>query len=457
MTTGYRPEIVQSAFINFISARLSPFWSLTTPRLRLQARYVLSDELITLQFEANQAFSRQVFASPTGWQGGQHIGLNVAIKGIYYQRYYSLIGLSKQPNALQQAITDDALLGRSQSRHASPNQKSATITIAIKPQGLVSYYLTEQVALGAIFACDMPAGDFTLQQSQIDRAQKIDRDTLSSSSPLLFIAGGSGITPMLGLITEALSQNRQVSLLYYHRGGSQNKITSQTQTPFLAYWQHLAASYATFNYHIVNTNDTSSYLAGSRYLTAESLLALALPLSETMIFACGSESLLSGLYQSIDEIDKRHQQLPADESPSKSSFSTKCGSLSNQPSLKNNLIIEHFGSALASSKTDIVNNSADKDADKNENAVQNDSVAPQMIYLRGRQQQFISDRPLLIAAEQAGIRLPYGCRQGICQLCRCQKISGIVKNIQTGKLSSNGYESIQTCNTVAMSEVVLAV
>jgi ferredoxin len=62
---------------------------------------------------------------------------------------------------------------------------------------------------------------------------------------------------------------------------------------------------------------------------------------------------------------------------------------------------------------------------------------------------------LLIGAEQAGITLSYGCRQGICQLCRCNKASGVVKNIETGKISSDGYESIQTCINIAMTDVVL--
>ena len=79
------------------------------------------------------------------------------------------------------------------------------------------------------------------------------------------------------------------------------------------------------------------------------------------------------------------------------------------------------------------------------------------MYLRSRQRQFDSDTTLLVAAENAGIRLAYGCRQGICQLCRCNKVSGMVKNIQTGKVSGDGYESIQTCINIAMTDLVLDV
>ena len=63
MTTGYRPELIQRAFVDFISTRLHPFWSLTVPKLRLIARRTLSDDLIALQFEPNIAFKQRFFGS----------------------------------------------------------------------------------------------------------------------------------------------------------------------------------------------------------------------------------------------------------------------------------------------------------------------------------------------------------------------------------------------------------
>ncbi|HCI30331.1 MAG TPA: hypothetical protein DFH98_01350, partial [Psychrobacter sp.] len=68
MANGYRPEIVQRAFVDFIGSRLHPFWSLTTPKLRLIARYEISDDLIALQFETNRAFRQQSFKGTDYWQ-----------------------------------------------------------------------------------------------------------------------------------------------------------------------------------------------------------------------------------------------------------------------------------------------------------------------------------------------------------------------------------------------------
>lgn len=414
MSTGYRPEIVQSAFIDLIGARLNRFWSLTTPRVRLIARQTLNNELIALQFETNQAFRRQTFVTANDWDGGQYISLTVPLNGIHHQRHYSLVGLSQQPSALQKAIANASSFDNSQDGHTNSNIKNRVnkniLTIAIKPQGLVSNHLTEHVKIGTVFDASTPSGGFTLAHAHSKINLENNNPTQPTLFSLLFVAGGSGITPMLGLITQALEQHHQVTLLYYHR-------SPRAHTPFLSYWQYLAATYSTFNYHIVSTAQPETYLADSRYLTTKGLLTLQLPLTNTIIFACGSPSLLQSLYQAASDIK-----------------------LSNKATLLDNIIVENFGTAHISAQDSMLDS---------------EEIKPQTVVLRGRQQQFITDTTLLLGAEAAGIRLPYGCRQGICQLCRCQKLSGVVKNIQTGKLSTSGYESIQTCINVPMSDIVI--
>ena len=401
MANGYRPEIVQRAFVDFIGSRLHPFWSLTTPKLRLIARYEMSDDLIALQFETNQAFRQQISKGRNDWQGGQHLDLRVLIDGVYHQRSYSIVGLADQP--LWWSDDTDTKTAKS-SRH--------TVTIAIKPQGLVSNYLAEQMPLSSVVDTSMPLGDFTLTQAKTSSGST--EPDQGKPGPLLFVAGGSGITPMLGLITQALADGHQVALLHYSR-------TELAQ--FQHQWQQLSDIHPTFSYHFIHTDNPATYLAGERYLSAEGLLSLNLLLADTQIFACGSQALLADLYKAVAKIT-----LPQ----------------GNQ--LRDNIIIENFGNALTNF-----------DGNGNQlldNALQTESHT---VYLRSRQRQFNSDTTLLVAAENADVRLAYGCRQGICQLCRCNKVSGVVKNIQTGKISSDGYESIQTCINIAMTDVVLDV
>jgi len=231
---------------------------------------------------------------------------------------------------------------------------------------------------------------------------------------LLFIAGGSGITPMLGLITQALSSGHQVTLLHYSR-----TVLSKLQHQ----WQQLNDTHPDLAYYLIHTEEPTTYLAGTRYLSAEGLLSLNLPLADTQIFACGSQALLTGLYRAAAQIT-----LPTNKQ------------------LRDNIIVENFGTALA-----------DVDISSNQTFDETIPIEEHTVYLRSRQRKFSSDTTILVAAENADVRLAHGCRQGICQLCRCNKVSGVVKNIQTGKVSEDGYESIQTCINIAMTDVVLDV
>lgn len=433
MTISYRPELIQRAFVDFISTRLHPFWSLTVPKLRLIARRTLSDDLIALQFEPNRAFKQQAFSSVDnsndGWHGGQHINLSVLLDGVYHQRHYSLVGLAQQTlwwhedndknstgnkDNFNNSFDKDSFDEKSQ-----PQALVSTITIAVKPQGLVSDYLSKRAPLGAIFNSSLPGGKFTLAHTVLAQQASQISEPLSLTStplPLLFIASGSGITPMLGLITQALQNGHPVTLLHYNR-------TTFYKSPLQDQWQQLAAKYPIFIYHLINTEDPNTYLAGSRHLSVETLIALKLPLMDTQIFACGSPALLAGLYRACDEID-----------------------LPNGKQLRDNITIESF------SATESLDYMFSTIAKADEEAVTSDVKT---IYLRGRQRQYNSSTTLLLGAESAGIRMSHGCRQGICQLCRCNKISGRVKNIQTGKISNDGYESIQTCINVPMTDVIL--
>jgi len=66
-----------------------------------------------------------------------------------------------------------------------------------------------------------------------------------------------------------------------------------------------------------------------------------------------------------------------------------------------------------------------------------------------------ADVPLLVAAEQAGLRPRYGCRMGICHTCSCVKRTGTVENVLTGEISSEPGERIQLCISRPRTELTL--
>jgi ferredoxin-NADP reductase len=67
-----------------------------------------------------------------------------------------------------------------------------------------------------------------------------------------------------------------------------------------------------------------------------------------------------------------------------------------------------------------------------------------------------SGASLLEQAEAAGLSPQSGCRMGICHTCSCRKISGSVKNLLTGEVSSGPDEEIQPCISAPLGDLVVA-
>jgi ferredoxin-NADP reductase len=53
--------------------------------------------------------------------------------------------------------------------------------------------------------------------------------------------------------------------------------------------------------------------------------------------------------------------------------------------------------------------------------------------------------PILVAGEEAGIELPFGCREGICHTCVGELRSGQVRDLRSGKVYGQEGEMVRTC------------
>ena len=53
--------------------------------------------------------------------------------------------------------------------------------------------------------------------------------------------------------------------------------------------------------------------------------------------------------------------------------------------------------------------------------------------------------PILVAGEEAGLELPYGCREGICHTCVGKLKSGQVRDMRNGKVYGSEGETVRTC------------
>jgi ferredoxin-NADP reductase len=64
-------------------------------------------------------------------------------------------------------------------------------------------------------------------------------------------------------------------------------------------------------------------------------------------------------------------------------------------------------------------------------------------------------QPILVAGEEAGAELPYGCRMGICHTCVGKLCEGKVRDLRTGEVGGNKGEMIRTCVNAPEGPVVI--
>jgi ferredoxin len=64
--------------------------------------------------------------------------------------------------------------------------------------------------------------------------------------------------------------------------------------------------------------------------------------------------------------------------------------------------------------------------------------------------------PILVAGEEAGATLPYGCRMGICHTCVGRLCSGRVRDLRTGEVSGSEGEMVRTCVTAPEGPIDIA-
>ena len=125
--------------------------------------------------------------SPLGFEAGQFLSFDVEVEGETLRRAYSIAAPAE-----------------------GPGSDAPHVTIKRVPDGRVSNLLNDRAEslVGGHLLAHGPAGQFTLPREGV------------SGGHLLLVAGGSGITPIISLLTTTLHRDEEarVTLVYGNRG-----------------------------------------------------------------------------------------------------------------------------------------------------------------------------------------------------------------------------------------------
>lgn len=169
---------------------------------------------------------------------------------------------------------------RSYSLSSSPDEPALRVTVKRVSGGLASTFMTEAVRVGDLLRTRGPSGSFTFDPADAPRH-------------LLLVGGGSGITPLFGILKTALRANpaADVTLLFANR--------SEADTIFRADLAALEASHPGFR--VIHVHESSPGVAGQRRVVAADLEAALGGRSpgEVRAYVCGPEPMMAMVMETL--------------------------------------------------------------------------------------------------------------------------------------------------------------
>ena len=246
------------------------------------------------------------------------------------------------------------------------------------PPGLSSTHFHERIQEGDILKVKAPSGHFYLDSG--------------SQTPVVLIAGGIGITPMISMLRWCLNEQpgRTIHLYYGLRNGHE-----QAFKPLL---EQLAASTPNFKLHVTYSRPRENDVQGrdfqhSGHVCVE-LLQQTLPHGQHQFYVCGPPAMMESL-------------VPA---------------LIQWGVSRNELHYEAFGPASIKLPQDPLSSTASAP----------DAIFAIQFSRSGRTLEWNGqDDNLLAFAERHGIAVDSGCRAGSCGSCETRLLGGEVGYPQT--------------------------
>lgn len=345
------PLVVPQVF-DFWASRLHPTWTWERALARIVGREAASADAVTLLLKPNRHWA--------GARAGQHLMIGARIDGALVSRSYSLSGAARADGRIE--ITVKAIEGGKLSRH-----------------------LHDHARVGDVLELGPAFGEMVLPERE--------------HGARLFLAAGSGITPLMAMTRELAARGMPapLTLLYWAR--------RREDLCFVDELRALAARHTNFNVRFLLTRQEPTAGDEDAGRIDPALLSRhADDLAGREVYACGPGGFVA---QAREAAAPRARAFAAEAFTAPPRTHEETGTVEV---------------VLARS---------------------------------GRSVELPRGQTLLGALEAQGLKLPSGCKMGLCNTCSCGKTEGSTRHLLTGDVQTEPVSSLRLCVNSATSRLVL--
>ncbi len=346
--------LVSPPVFDFWVRRLHPTWAWSRTLARIVERRVEARDAVTLVLQPNRHFR--------GFRPGQHLSVTVEVDGVRLTRSYSPTGIPRRDRRI--SLTVKRIVG-----------------------GRVSTHLVERARVGDVVELGPAYGALCLPEAS------------SPEAPVLLLAAGSGITPLMSLVRALAARDMPVpvTLLYWAR--------TRDELCFTRELRELAARFPALCVRFLLTRQAPlTEDEGAGRIDADTLARWVPDLDAQQVYACGPSEFVAQAHALTAET-ARSVQVEAFTPP----------------------------------------------------AVDGDVTGSVRVTLSasGRVLELPRNQSLLVSLEAQGLQPAHGCRMGICNTCACGKRSGTTQNLLTHDLQDEAEQALRICVSAPRSDLVL--